>query len=614
MPSARILVPLLGGFLVMALSVFAGGWVFERQQKASGWVRHTLEAQTLIVDVSLRMTDAETNLRGYLLVPDADFLVSYKEALGPIWEEVDGLARATSDNPVQREAIEELRAAITEKMDVLQQTVALAEKGPTKDLEGLLHSGRGRQAMLTLRSVLSRMEREERRLLSQRTASLERSVTIGRSVWLWSAVTVIGMSVFAIWEARRRILLLRESNRRLADESIARQDAQKQVHQLQKMEAVGQLTGGIAHDFNNMLAIVIGSLDLALRRLNASEPLQVAQMIRAATDAARRATALTARLLAFSRRQPLEPKVVDANKLVAQTSEILRRTLGETIQLETVLAGGLWLAFADPTQIESTLVNLSLNARDAMSGTGRLTLETANTELDDQYARAHDEVVAGQCVMISVTDTGTGMSAEVLERAFEPFYTTKSVGKGSGLGLSQVFGFIKQSRGHVKIYSEVGHGTSVKIYFPRYVGRAPEFKNRPGSIISAPIATGKESILVVEDEEQVRATSVAALRELGYNTFEAANGNDALSLIEKQPAIDLLFTDIVMPDMSGRQLADAILAICPSIKVLYTTGYTRNAIVHNGIVDIGVAFLSKPFSIDALASKVREVLDAERCS
>jgi signal transduction histidine kinase/ActR/RegA family two-component response regulator len=598
----------------MALSVIAGGWVFERQQKASGWVRHTQEVQTLIVDVSLRMTDAETNLRGYLLVADADFLMSYKEAVGPIWEEVDGLARAASDNPVQREAIEELRAAIAEKIDVLQQTAALAEKGPSRDLEGLLHSGRGRQAMLTLRSVLSRMEWEERRLLSQRTASLERSVTIGRSVWLWSAVTVIGMSVFAIWEARRRILLLRESNRRLADESIARKDAQKQVHQLQKMEAVGQLTGGIAHDFNNMLAIVIGSLDLALRRLNATEPPQVAQMIRAATDAARRAAALTARLLAFSRRQPLEPKVVDANKLVAQTSEILRRTLGETIQLETVLAGGLWLAFADPTQIESTLVNLSLNARDAMSGTGRLTLETANTVLDDQYARAHDEVVAGQYVMISVTDTGTGMSAEVLERAFEPFYTTKSVGKGSGLGLSQVFGFIKQSRGHVKIYSEVGHGTSVKIYFPRYVGRAPEFKNRPGSIISAPIATGKESILVVEDEDQVRATSVAALRELGYNTFEAANGNDALSLIEKQPAIDLLFTDIVMPDMSGRQLADAILAICPSIKVLYTTGYTRNAIVHNGIVDIGVAFLSKPFSIDALASKVREVLDAERSS
>jgi signal transduction histidine kinase/CheY-like chemotaxis protein len=416
--------------------------------------------------------------------------------------------------------------------------------------------------------------------------------------------------VFVVLDARRRIQMLHETNQRLVSEANARRDAQGQVQQLQKLQAVGQLTGGIAHDFNNMLAIVVGSLDIALRRLAGTEHPQLAHFIRTAADGARKAAALTSRLLAFARQQPLEPKVADANKLVAQTSEILRRTLGETVKLETVLAGGLWPVFADPAQIESTLVNLCLNARDAMPGGGRLTIETANTELDDAYSRAHEEVAAGQYVMFSVTDTGTGMSPEVLERAFEPFYTTKGVGQGSGLGLSQVFGFVKQSKGHVKIYSEPGHGTCVKVYLPRYSGGDPAMSHRPALQAVIPLATGHEIILVVEDEGEVRGTSVAALRELGYKTLEACHGREALMIINSEAKIDLLFTDIVMPDMSGRQLADAVQKLKPSIKVLYTTGYTRNAIVHNGIVDQDISFLAKPFSIEALARKVREVLDA----
>jgi signal transduction histidine kinase/ActR/RegA family two-component response regulator len=609
--SARTLVPLLTGFVVLAVSVFAGVWIFERQQIASQWVRHTLEVQKIVGDIALRAADAESGARGYLLTGDIDYLDLYNEAIGPIPAEVDTLAKTTADNPIQDAAIEKLRPAVRAKIDALNHTVARMRAGQTEDAQAFVHTGHAREAMATLRALLDGMAEEENRLLAIRTTSVQRSVALGRLVWLWSAAAVLVLSVFVVWDARRRIHLLQETNQRLANEASARKDAQGQVHQLQKMQAVGQLTGGIAHDFNNMLAIVIGSLDIALRRLSGSEHPQLAQLMRTAADGARKAAALTSRLLAFARQQPLEPKVADANQLVAQMSELLRRTLGETVQLETVLAGGLWRVFADSAQIESSLVNLCLNARDAMPRGGRLTIETANTELDDPYARAHDEVAAGQYVMISVTDTGTGMAPEVLERAFEPFYTTKGVGQGSGLGLSQVFGFIKQSKGHVKIYSELGHGTCVKVYLPRYVATSPQTGRKPALQSLMQVAGGKETILVVEDEREVRATSVAALQELGYKTLEAANGREALSVIETTSGVDLLFTDIVMPEMSGRQLADAVLRIRPSIKVLYTTGYTRNAIVHNGVVDNNVSFLAKPFSIDALARKVRDVLDGK---
>jgi signal transduction histidine kinase/ActR/RegA family two-component response regulator len=609
--SARTLVPLLAGFVVLAISVFAGAWIFERQQIASQWVRHTLEVQKIIGNIALRAADAETGSRGYLLTGDSVYLDSYTEAIGPMPAEIDTLYKTTADNPIQSAAIERLRPAVLAKIDALDHAVALMRAGQAEDANAFVRTGHGREAMATLRAILDGMADEENRLLALRTARVQRSVALGRLVWLCSAAAVLALSVFTVWDARKRIQVLQETNQRLANEASARKDAQGQVRQLQKMQAVGQLTGGIAHDFNNMLAIVIGSLDIALRRLSGAEHPQLAQLLRNAGDGARKAAALTSRLLAFARQQPLEPRIGDANKLVAQMSEMLRRTLGETVQLETVLAGGLWRVFADPAQIESCLVNLCLNARDAMQSGGRLTIETANTELDDQYARAHEEVTAGQYVMLSVTDTGIGMVPEVLERAFEPFYTTKSVGQGSGLGLSQVFGFIKQSKGHVKIYSEPGHGTCVKVYLPRYLGTDLQIGHKADLKGLTPVATGEETILVVEDESEVRATSVAALRELGYKTIEAANGKEALAIIENVPGVDLLFTDIVMPEMSGRQLADAVIRIRPAIKVLYTTGYTRNAIVHNGVVDNNVSFLAKPFSIDALARKVRDVLNAK---
>jgi PAS domain S-box-containing protein len=382
--------------------------------------------------------------------------------------------------------------------------------------------------------------------------------------------------------------------------------AREALFQAQKMEAVGQLTGGIAHDFNNMLAVVIGALNLMQRRLAKGET-NVGKYVESAMDGAQRASALTKRLLAFSRQQPLEPASIDANKLVASMTELLSRTLGEHIQVKTVLSPGLWRCFADSVQLESAILNLAVNARDAMPEGGKLTIDTGNALVDARIARDYG-VPEGQYVLIAVTDTGSGMTPEVMAQAFDPFFTTKSVGKGSGLGLSQVFGFVRQSGGHVKLYSEVGVGTTVKLYLPRSTGKA-NVAPEEGKQAELETAGANECVLVVEDEERVRAYSIEALQELGYGVLAAEGPRQALEIIESGKKIDILFTDIVMPEMNGRQLAEKALEKLPNLKVLFTTGYTRNAIVHNGVLGVGTAFLQKPFTVDELAAKLRQVLD-----
>jgi PAS domain S-box-containing protein len=413
------------------------------------------------------------------------------------------------------------------------------------------------------------------------------------------------------WAAARDDDLVYASGRHITAQKEAEAElaaAQAALRQSQKMEAIGQLTGGVAHDFNNMLAIVIGGLDLASRRLRRGET-GIERYLESAHDSASRAATLTQRLLAFSRQSPLAPTVLVVNSLVASMSELLRSTLGERVALETVLAGGLWAAHVDPNQLESAIVNLAVNARDAMLYGGKLTIETANTALDDRYAAKEVGVPAGQYVMIAVTDTGMGMTAEVLEKAFDPFFTTKPVGKGTGLGLSMVYGFARQSGGHVRAYSEPGMGTVVKIYLPRHYGSP-----RDEAAVSRPLATlvagdQAEVVLVVEDEDGVRRMSVEAIAELGYGVHAVASGEEALTLFDTLERVDVLFTDIVMPGMTGRQLADILKRKAPNLKVLYTTGYTRNAIVHNGVLDPGVALLSKPFTVSDLALKLREVID-----
>jgi CheY-like chemotaxis protein len=380
------------------------------------------------------------------------------------------------------------------------------------------------------------------------------------------------------------------------------------------MEAVGQLTGGVAHDFNNLLTIVLGGLDIIGRQLPALGGSPTAERIARAKDMAlqgvQRAVTLTARLLAFSRQQPLAPRGIDANRLVASTCEFLRRTLGETVSLETVLAGGLWRTFADANQLENALLNLAFNARDAMPDGGKLTIETANCYLDEAYLRSVPEPVeAGQYVMIAVADCGTGMDKETLEHVFEPFFTTKEVGRGTGLGLSQVYGFVRQSNGHVRVYSEPGEGTTVKIYLPRYLGK-DDAVEEPEPAHATPGINGSETILVVEDDQALRAYAVETLAEHGYRVLAARTASDALAILDAERTIDLLFTDIIMPGgVNGRQLADEAVGRRPGLKVLFTTGYTRNAIVHHGRLDPGVQLIGKPYSFSELGAKVRALLD-----
>jgi PAS domain S-box-containing protein len=436
---------------------------------------------------------------------------------------------------------------------------------------------------------------------------------------------VVGVNV-DVTEQKRAMVQLRaftetleervkDRTRELETEFDARQKAEEALRQAQKIEAVGQLTGGIAHDFNNLLTIVVGGLEAIGRQITMLPQSPSASRIARAKDmalqGAHRAVTLTSRLLAFSRQQPLAPQALDANKLVAGTCELLRRTLGEAVALETVLAGGLWHTFADSNQLENAVLNLALNARDAMPNGGKLTIETANCYLDEAYVgEIAEPVMQGQYVMVAVTDTGSGMDKATLQKAFEPFFTTKEVGKGTGLGLSQVYGFVRQSAGHVKIYSEVGEGTTVKVYLPRHRGESDAVKAED-AFSDAARAIGKETILVVEDDDALRAYTTESLRELGYRVLEAANGAAALEILSNDSDIDLLFTDVVMPGgINGRQLADNTARRRPMLKVLFTTGYTRNAIVHHGRLDPGIHLISKPFSFLELATRIRARLDA----
>jgi CheY-like chemotaxis protein len=373
------------------------------------------------------------------------------------------------------------------------------------------------------------------------------------------------------------------------------------------MEAIGQLTGGVAHDFNNLLTVILGNLETLVRHLPTTEG-RLRNAAEQAMRGAQRAATLTQQLLAFSRRQPLNPKPTDINRLVMGVSDLMRRTLSESIAIETVLGAGLWRVEVDSHQLESALLNLAVNARDAMRDGGKVTIETANAHLDELYAAKFAEITPGQYVAICVSDTGIGMSDEVMSKAFNPFYTTKPIGEGTGLGLSQVYGFVKQSGGHIKLYSEVGEGTTVKIYLPRLIGDKDEV------IVDAqpfePHGKPDETILVVEDDADVRAYSTESLRDLGFTVLEAADAKSALRLLERHPEVQLVFTDVGLPGLNGRELVDRVREARPLMRVLFTTGYARNAIVHHGRLDPGVELLTKPFTRAQLAVRVRTILDS----
>lgn len=607
------LLPLVLGFVALGAVVGTRSWLIMDQQRANDATREAFELERSVLSTLSLLQDAETSQRGFLLTGEEPYLDPYRSAKAAVPTALGAVRERATGNPARMLYATQLTEATAEKFAELDDTVAQYRSGDVTGAMSIVKSDRGKVAMDRIREIVEGMRRDVNAELQSR---LDRAARLDRWLNYASVATLLAVAIlglYGITDARRRMRNVIEahdgltaSNAALKAEIAGREIAEAKIRQMQKMEAVGQLTGGIAHDFNNMLAVIMSAMNLAQRKLARGET-DIGKFIDAAVDATGRAAGLTSRLLAFSRQQPLSPQVLDANRMVGGMSDLLRRTLGETIEIETVLAGGLWKTSVDSSQLENAVINLAVNARDAMPEGGRLTIETANCHLDDAYAARHAEVAAGQYVMIAVTDTGAGMQPEVMARAFDPFFTTKATGKGTGLGLSQVFGFVKQTGGHVKIYSEPGQGTAVKVYLPRFFGEgAQEMSSAQASGRGEPKG---EIILVVEDDERVRAGTVETLRELGYTVVHSPDAADALRQLEATPGITLLFTDIVMPVTNGRKLAEAAIEKRPGLKVLFTTGFTRNAVVHNGVLDHGVNFIAKPFTIDQIAAKLREVLD-----
>ncbi|MGX8008142.1 CHASE3 domain-containing protein [Mesorhizobium sp. ORM8.1] len=606
--------PLLAGFAIVAAIIGARAILAESQIVDREASREAIEAQQLLSGLLSLAQDAETGQRGYLLTGEKSYLQPYEhavETLPALLARIDEMLPAGSDRAQQVAGIKD---ALARKQAELAETIRLYDSGNMAKALEIVRAGRGKLDMDQIRANIDAIRRIDGASFNARALRMEEIEGWLRAGSFAALLGILLLGIYTIRQSSRRFSEvvaaqneLSAKNAALVNEIETREKAEAQLRQVQKMEAVGQLTGGIAHDFNNMLAVITSAMNLAQRKLARGEH-DVQSFVEAATDAAARAANLTARLLAFSRQQPLAPQIVDANRLVTAMSDLLRRTLGQGIEIETVLAGGLWKTHADPSQVENALINLAVNARDAMDEKGKLTIETANCYLDEAYAAAHPEVKAGQYVMIAVTDTGAGMPPDVIARAFEPFFTTKPLTKGTGLGLSQVFGFVKQSGGHVKIYSEPGEGTTIKIYLPRFIGSDEAAPAKPSARGDVPAT---EIILLVEDDARVRASTAAVLLELGYTVVEAAGSEEALRKLAENAAIALMLTDIVMPGMNGRQLAEEARKRGVSAKVVFMTGFTRNAIVHNGVLDHDVHFIAKPFTLEQLATKLRDVLAAD---
>jgi signal transduction histidine kinase len=593
----RLLLLSLTSFALLILAGAAAIHMAGRSAEAESRIVHTLdvrkEARALMVD----LLDGETSVRGFVLTEDARFLDPLKRADAHLRRPVDQLLALTADNPAQQRRLQALKPKVEARVERLDHALALMSPGRRPDAIEAIKSGRGKELMDAIRVDIDEIFAEETRLLYERqaTASAARA-------WVLGLIGLCLAAALSLGALTLRALL--HYVERLETEAALRQRTEETLRQSQKLEAVGQL--------------IAGNLDTMKRRM-ARESSDFAAGLRGLVDnaleGARSAAQLTHRLLAFSRQQPLDPKRLDLNRIVSSMSDLLRRTLGETTEMETVLAGGLWPTYADANQLENALINLATNARDAMPGGGRITVETANAYLDDAYAARFGDVPAGQYVLLSVADTGSGIAPDKIDRVFEPFFTTKEVGKGTGLGLAMVHGFVKQSGGHIRIYSEVGHGTTVKIYLPRLPSKeesaaapapTPAQRNAEGDAR----ARAGETILLVEDNEGVRAYTKPTLEELGYRLLDAADAKQALQVLGAAARIDLLFTDVVLPGgMSGRELADRIARERPTLPVLFTTGYTRNAIIHHGRLDPDVNLLTKPYTQQDLARKIRQLLD-----
>jgi signal transduction histidine kinase len=613
----------LVGFALLAAAALALIIGLIRSREADMRVLHTLEVEQTAQTLLIASRDAETAIRSFLLSSDKDDLGRFQPAVAQANEKLAVLKELTAENAVQQTRVGNLEKLIQSKGDRLRKCAQLAKDGQRDKALAIINAPEDREASEDIRAQIASVLATEQLLLKERQRqAAQQRYALAALVGLVLLTATFLASLLAV-STRNALKGLLDLTSELDTESKLRQEAESTLRQAQKMEAVGQLTGGIAHDFNNLLTVIIGNLDTMRRQLaGALNPGDVQSLIGkmtkpldSAMQGAKSAAQLTQRLLAFSRRQALEPVRLDLNRLITGMLDLLRRTLGEDISIETVFAAGLWPAHADAHQLENVLLNLALNAKDAMPEGGCLTIETANTYLDDAYVRRFGDVAAGQYVVMCVTDTGTGIAKGILDQVFEPFFTTKPHGEGSGLGLAMVHGFVKQSGGHVRIYSEEGAGTTVKIYLPRLIqaeelAAVPAGKPADADVAAMPRAKPNEVILLVEDGDGVRGYAKDVLEDLGYWVIEAANSEEAMRRVAKKPRIDLLFTDVVLPGANGRELADQIKQLYPHVPVLYTTGYTRNAIVHQGRLDPDIHLLNKPYTQQDLARRVRELLDA----
>jgi signal transduction histidine kinase len=554
--------------VLAALMVGAVLWFGARNSNDDAYVLHSIQVRDQLIRTLSHVQSGETGQRGYLLTGRDFYLGPYTNAAAQLPPMLDRLAALVADNPQQSQKVTQLRELVKEKFDELKSTLDAMNAGHKDKAVAIVNNDDGFRLMSAIRQLTTSMEDEEDKLLAVRQVNAARTgmlVQIGAGL-SFLLICVVGFliarytrqSVATISGARDQLLI---TNQELIGQIAQREQVEDQLRQSQKMESLGQLTGGIAHDFNNMLGVIMGAHDLISRRIKKGD-FGIQRFLDAAISATERAAILTQRLLAFARQQPLEPQPLDANKMIVSMSDLLQSTLGENIQIETVRAAGLWAVHADAQQLESAILNIAINARDAMPDGGMLTIETANSYLDEAYCRQNPEIEPGQFVLIAITDTGTGMPPEVVARVFDPFFTTKPTGKGTGLGLSQVYGFVKQSKGHIKIYSEANAGTTVKIYLRRFTGAARDIK----AVAAAPMRTGNrnETILVVEDDPLMCKLACDALDELGYAVLQASNAAAALAILDQEPNIKLLFTDVVMPDVDGKKLAEEALRRRPS--------------------------------------------------
>ncbi|HMA51429.1 MAG TPA: response regulator [Magnetospirillaceae bacterium] len=578
-PAILIGLGLLGLAAVTALGITAVHYA----RRAQSLVDHTqdvINQERLLLTL---MLDAETGERGYLLTRRQLYLEPWTSAQAKVPASLQELARLIADNPEQQRALTRLDVLIGRKFEDISQELAEADRaGTVRDIDKVVMDG--------IRVLLTEFEKRELTFYDERKSDLRHRFDALQLVLLLAGMLSLAGLAFGAWG-------LQSGNRKVAE-------AEAVNRQARKMEAIGNLTGGIAHDFNNLLQVVITNLDFAIHQIGPKQP--ASGFLQSALLALEKGERLTGQLLAFARRQPLKPEPINVAALIEEVGTLLRRTLGESCQIECVAFAGLWRAMADASLLQNAIVNLALNARDAMPQGGKLTIEASNVTLDSDYAETAHEVTPGPYVMIAVSDTGTGMTKEELGRVFEPFYTTKE--SGTGLGLPMVYGFVKQSGGHISLYSEPGQGTTVKLYLPR---TTREEIARDTSRRLALRGRGQR-ILVAEDDDSVRAGVVAQLTDLGYSVLAAGDADTALALVLDNAEIDLLFTDVVLGGrLNGRQLAEALHELQPSLPVIYTSGYTENAIVHHGRLDEGVTLLSKPYRADQLARAISDALQAK---